>query len=458
MSESIEPSAPPSRPAGEEPKTEERAGQHGILSNTWELELLISGAVVFALMQVPEVLDRKFMQIMAHFSGWSRTGLFLGYIYLGAIVYILIFSFLLHLTMRAYWVGLIGLDSVFPLGVRWEKVTTGPITRRVYSELLPSLRSMIVRTDRFCSVIFSFAFLFVLFFLLSIVFLGIFGLAAWGVSRLFFGGEHLKEIFWTMMLLFVVPLSLFSFLDSKRGARLNPEGRPARWIERGVRFAYHSQLTPLFGTIFYALVSNVRKWMLYTFLVFVIFGTIISLAINIAVGERGLSLSGLGEYAYLPDGSTRDVEPDDYEDQREKGRVYPRAPSIQSDVIRGPYVRLFIPYSPERHNAAFRKQCPELKPIGEEESPPAARKEAAAAAVLQCLAKIHRVSLDGKPLPALDFFFYTHPESGLRGILGYIPTAGLARGSHLLQVEPVPPAEPSRRKTSREPHRIRFWL
>jgi hypothetical protein len=42
----------------------------------------------------------------------------------------------------------------------------------------------------------------------------------------------------------------------------------------------------------------------------------------------------------------------------------------------------------------------------------------------------------------------------LRGMLAYIPTAGLARGEHLPRVEAVPGR---RAKTPPKPHLIRFW-
>ena len=47
------------------------------------------------------------------------------YQYVKLILYTLISCFILHLCTRAYWVGLIGLETVFPHGVRWEDTPTG---------------------------------------------------------------------------------------------------------------------------------------------------------------------------------------------------------------------------------------------------------------------------------------------------------------------------------------------
>jgi hypothetical protein len=86
--------------------------------------------------------------------------------------------------------------------------------------------------------------------------------------------------------------------------------------------------------------------------------------------------------------------------------------------------------------------------------PPAAD----AAAVLRCLTDLHRVSLDGKPLPGLELNFSTHPKTGVRGLVGYVPVADLPRGSHLLRVEAVPRPEPRKGDRPPDPYLIRFWL
>jgi len=89
-------------------------------SPTWELELLISGAVLFALFQIPSALTSFFTRIEPHATATMMSVLLVMQMYVKAIVYALIASFVVHLIARAYWVGLVGLHSVFPKGVRWE--------------------------------------------------------------------------------------------------------------------------------------------------------------------------------------------------------------------------------------------------------------------------------------------------------------------------------------------------
>ena len=54
--------------------------------------------------------------------------------------------------------------------------------------------------------------------------------------------------------------------------------------------------------------------------------------------------------------------------------------------------------------------------------------------MLDCLAALHGVTLDGKPLANPGFAFYEQPKTGERGILSYIPADSLTAGRHELSV------------------------
>ena len=58
------------------------------------------------------------------------------------------------------------------------------------------------------------------------------------------------------------------------------------------------------------------------------------------------------------------------------------------------------------------------------------------------------------PLADPSFLLYTHPQTGVRGMLSYIPAADLAAGAHVLIVQAVPRPEATEPP---EPYRIRFW-
>jgi hypothetical protein len=278
-------------------------------------------------------------------------------------------------------------------------------------------------------------------FVLSIVYFSTFGLLAYGVSRLFFGGAHLARIFWTLFAVFALLPMIASALDRTFGGRLRPESRAARWLAGAIRLLYRSQLVALYSSIFLVLLSNVRKRAIYPLLGLMLFGTLAFFLARVAVRRQS---EAPWHSAFLRPGSAELLSAH-YEDQRPAGGVPRAVPSIQSDVIRDPYVRLFIPYVARRHDPYLERNCPELRPMAEAN---------AGRAALGCLERLHAVALDGQPLAELAFFSYTHPQTGVRGMLSYIPVAELAAGAHLLTVEAVP--RPDRAEPP-EPHRIRFW-
>jgi hypothetical protein len=445
-------------PPEETPRPERFA--HG-LRQTWELELVISGAVAFALLQLPSAVSAAYDRVQPHLAGSLEGGAFIVYYYLKLAIYTLIGTFMAHIIARAYWVGLVGLEAVFPHGPRWDQTSAGPISRRFYQERLPSLPSMIDRVDDFCSMIFSFSFMIVFIFISSIFWAGLLGLLAFGISRLFFGGERLGEIFKALVLVLVAPILLSALVDKALGGKLAPASPLAKLVRGTTAFYYRGLSMNLYGPIMMTLFSNVRKKAIYPLFFTAVAGVLGFFFLSELMREDILSLSS---EAYVPARpGEAEVNPESYEDQRPEGKVFPLTPSIPSDVIDGPYVKLFIPYSPRRHNAAIERRCPGVKPLREEGLQFVERSTRAAPAgparqVLRCLAEIHRVTLDGKPVPGLEFHFTSQLETGLRGILGYIPTAGLTPGSHLLRVEAVPRPEPRKGDRPPDPYLIRFWL
>lgn len=410
------------------------------LSRTWEMELLISGGLVFSLFQLSSALDGGFRRIEPHLSVELMMGAAMGYQIVKVILYALIGSFALHLLARAYWIGLVGLHSVFPGGVRWEEVTSGPISKRVNQELAPPLPRLIGKTNDFCSTIFSFAFLIVLAFAAGLLWTAPALLIAYLASRFASFEDPIQLIFLSLALVAVLPvtLSILALVDKYYGSRLNPSGRMARTIEKALRGWTRMPLELLYRTITLVLVTNVRKRTIYSFL-YLGMGALFLLFVVKDLWRVGDDFSSS---SYLPEergGHSLDAAY--YEDRWPEGRII-TVPSIQDDILEEPYIRLFIPYDPIRHDAVLGKRCPQVSAEAPER-------------VLRCLADFHRVALDGKAMPRLGLRFYTHPRSGVRGMLAYIPTAGLARGEHLLRVEAVPGR---RAKTPPKPHLIRFWI
>jgi hypothetical protein len=425
---------------------DDRAEARDLYRHTWELELLISGAVVFALLQLPGAVDGWF----AHARQEAGVGLeqltFLAYYVLKLILYTLIAAFLTHLCARALWVGLIGLDSVFPDGIRWERSEVGPIQNRIRRERTPTIAKAIERTDAVASVIFSAAFAIVLMLVIVGVASAVFGVISLAAGALL-GPGAIQPVFWAFYFAFFVVASVANIADKLLAERLTPGSRAARGLETIMR-AFHRVLGPLgrvANTITLTLSTNMPRGR----------GTQASIVVltlligvftvrDLLVARGALRLDG---YAYFPDfDGPEAVLPAFYDSDRPADRrSLDSGPSIQSDVVTDPYVRLFIPISASRLTEIVQGWCPGVEPLhgsgirlgrrprGEE----AEEAQEETSVVLACIEGMQRISLDGNPL-ATDLNFHVHAGRGQRGVLMMIATGGLAPGRHRLEVERIP--------------------
>jgi hypothetical protein len=431
----------------------------------WELELLISGAVVFSLLQMPGVVDGAFARMEPHLAERAHFGASMLYLYAKIILYTLISCFILHLGVRAYWVGLIGLETVFPRGVRWEESNYGPVMTDVYRQKMGRLQPRIDAADRFCSILFPIAFTLVMVAAYSVVMLAVVSAIAFLVSRLLLDGRYFGIICGAVFgIAFLVPMIAWA-LDRTLGKRVRPGDRTDRLIRRLSLWAYYVNAMPAYGTVFMTLFSNARKGARYPLMYALFFGLFGFVIVKDMFLGQGILTTA--DHVYLPDTPGRfGVGAAYYESQRDPGTVYDRTPSIQSDVVRDGYVKLFIPYTPTRHGKAFAESCPQAPQLSraglrmDTDGPP---QPAQVQAVLDCWARLQPVTLNGRAIRP-EYRFYTHPQSGLRGVVAYIPTDGLPRGENLLTVGVSPRAASDTRIRNRirgsapEPHYIRFWL
>ena len=85
---------------------------------TDELELIISSLTIFALFSLPDWLFDKLADQYTHLSTGLAIASNIGTTMLAGVCYSLAACFVVHLMARAYWVGLIGLRTVFPDGIQ----------------------------------------------------------------------------------------------------------------------------------------------------------------------------------------------------------------------------------------------------------------------------------------------------------------------------------------------------
>jgi hypothetical protein len=402
---------------------------------TWEMELLISGATVFALMQLPAKLDQLL------YDALNRTSLGLAslitplWVYAKVAVVILIGTFLLHLFLRGYWVALVGLDSVYPGGIQAGKLKLGAIQARLVAEA-PPMPERIARADQLATRVFGVGFggamamlrpFAVALAVLLVAFIG----KLTQVQELdldLLGGAGLA--------IGLLPFVIVHWIDRARGSKLSPAG----WVARVVRAIFR-----LYGKIGFGADSNPLVALFRSHESGSRAQTLASLAmvlvVLVSVGQSLFLAKGVALYSYdgllpleHPD-TAQVLVPQHYASMRGETPATDPAPFIPDKIAQAPYLELNVPVRPNLLEAMRRE--PGCTDAG-----------------LECLVRLLDIHLDGAKV-SVPLDASTDPATGLRTVMAMIPIANLAAGRHELTVahprihDPDGPARP--------PERIPFW-
>lgn len=389
---------------------------------TDELELIISSLTIFALFSVPSWLFDKIADIYTHLSTSLAIASTAGITLLAGTSFGLAACFVVHLMARAYWVGLIGLRTVFPDGINWSKTPSlGPLSRQYFRDTLPDIDTVIQNTDRLASSLFaviSMLTLSVLWFgtILTVI------LVVSGAVGARFGLTNTGMGIGTAVLLMVffgIPIIVY-LLDRQLASRV-PRLRDSRifaslirFLSRIAGFAYPQRLV---RPVQLTLQSNTRPVAFFIALT-------LSIIVIVAVGStrtaawRNFTVSG--EFRYLDTTQVqegfRSTYYEDMPSPLDRLRGWPRIDSFNQN---GSFVRLFLPYYPVRDNLVLDQLCGRAEEVQDR---------------LACLRRLWAVSIEGKPVSMANFESAERADLGMRGLIGLVPLTGLEPGLHRIEV------------------------
>ncbi len=417
-----------------------------LFRRTWELELLVSGAVVIGLFQLPSVVDNAFMQVAPHLSSELRTIPFLAYYLSTAAIYALTSAFMLHLLLRGFWVGLIGLGSAFPDGIHWDRLKLGPVMRATQQEELIGIDRVEAMIDRTASTLFSVLFSVLAMLTVIGMYSTVSSIAAVILVRLGFVSLSVSATFMLVYYLLLGclfgPMVIFAVIDRLLARSGKTPKSP--WFKKAVRASFRifnvGFLAFLWMPIVYVLSSNLTRegrkvgWRQSA----VVIAVILLPFLMFFAGEFGPRLmSRFHSYVYVPPGPNPFVhDPDLYETTRD-ATERPRHPLIESEIVSGPYLRLFLPYRPRNDNPVLAELCPGFVPFYADGTlaPREAPDDVSARAneALACFQQLYSIELDQQPIYP-DYIFSSHQASEVRGLLTRINVADLNPGRHQIVV------------------------
>ncbi|OIN55489.1 hypothetical protein, partial [Arsenicibacter rosenii] len=338
---------------------EEQAKLRELTNQSWNLELAISGVAMFAIIQWPDMLDSLFSYIQYNFLNnspdFSGRLPAMAYSLFKAASYMLFMAFLCNFIMRAFWVGLVGLQAVFPEGIQYDRLpmSTGYTQKRLAEELGP-LDRYILWLDKRSNVLFALAFQSALLaFVVAVAYIVALGLfvfikpnipeVAWlilntCINVFFFGGSLLIPI-----------LSLKRFRDNPRANHLHYR------LTKILQIVYMGTYRPM-SYILNTFLSNIPRQKLTRFYAtfYIVFMVIfmVEFSHDQLQNENRISLLNR-RHLFTARVDSLYINPANYENQR-PADSYVDAATIQADVIREPFLKLFIAY-PKALDTLFTK-------------------------------------------------------------------------------------------------------
>ena len=411
---------------------------------TWEVELLISGVAVFAMLQLPGWLDDRYFVLSPRFGHGWETPLLMTYVYLKGAAVLLAITFALHLLLRAQWIAQVGMHSVFPEGIKWERLRIGPLMREIEERRYGGAEASIERADNRATTVFAIGVmlassLLLLGFLLPAVFaVAMLGLRLLGITM------DPSQVFVACVIVLVLPALLAQRIDRTFGQRLHRGGFVQRLLS-GVIETYSrlGLMSRSSSPVFSLLASHGGELRAMVFTATVVMATITGVGMSMKALQDPAAIGGYAAFPVFADGA-HTIDASHYDDQRDVAHDPPAA-YIQSAVVAGPYVRLTVPYDPKRDAAAMRGYA---IPAGTDDTKAAAR--------LACLQAAHAVTLDGKPLAGLNYELGSDPRTDRPALVAMIDVRALAPGRHELRVA-RPARAGEKAEFGRGSDRIPFW-
>lgn len=420
---------------------------------TDELELLISGLFAFTLMTMPGRVHALWAGTSIHVSGITRNALEVGSQIAIGLGYALGSAFVAHLAIRAYWIGLIGLKSAFPGGIRWERVLLiGSVSRPFFEREIGDLGQTIDRVDRMASILFAMTTLVALL-LLWVGVLAVPGLLLCGLVGSLFGDERATLVVGGLLYALFMALSVAPTVLERLADRREARGRPAadlrRLAERLLRMFGWIIPQRLISAVQFTLQSNLPRQRFMLAFVAAVGLAMTASAVAMSASDR---LALVDDYAVLTDEAVaHGLRGAHYESLRGADERMSPAPMIVSERVFGSHLRLFIPHLPRRDNALAAQRCRALA-----DGRNLAEGHPAAVLGQACVVRLWQVELDGQPVSLDEFVVAERRDLGMRGLMGYLEVAGQRPG--LRQLSLVWNADgPASGDLARREYRIPFW-
>ncbi len=409
-----------------------------IQQDSWQLELIISGVVIFLMLGAYEPIMGLRQQIRLNvLSGSGLLAVAAGAYGVFLVAYFcLLLIFMLHLVLRGLWIGAIGLRSVSG-DFDYEVLDYQPRFKQWLRQRLGSFDDYIERLETQCSVAFSFAFL--MFF--AVLSLGSYTLVVvsitLGVATLL-GADNPEAGGWQTAVtafvnIFILLIGLIYLIDFSSLGWF----KKRRWLLKVYfpfyRFMGWLTLARFYRPFYYNMIDHPFGRKLVKWLWLIIFGSLFAASITIV------------RYPYFPysDSSATVATAGTYLDKVPVEEIKLNSPSLGSRYASEDYLEVFIPYLGAADDRVIQQLYPNMAPAltgsfavdGPVNLWSARNPGFSADSLLLAHQALHRLYLNDSLITDIDWQFYEHPLRRQKGLLYDLPVYALPRGKHLLRFD-----------------------
>lgn len=197
-------------------KMTEKTGLKKWLENlqqeSWQLELLISGFVIFGLFELKNSLEQQLILFNANYYIEQLIGInFFILVVFYLVVNIFIVNLVAHIIIRGLWIGAIGLRFVSG-EIDYNELNYNDVFIDFYKKVVGSFDDYILRLEKFASIIFSFTFLLFFIFFSFMLFVVEIKVIEIFLNRII-DTNFTKSSFWRLIRLFIFFLSFLVAFD-----------------------------------------------------------------------------------------------------------------------------------------------------------------------------------------------------------------------------------------------------
>ena len=397
---------------------------------SWQLELLISGFAIFGLITAFPHLKTALEITKNDGKNYWLVIFFIAFIACS----ILIFNLMIHVILRGLWIGALGLRYVSG-DIEFDKLNYGNKFTGYLKKKIVSFDRYVARLETYCSIMFAVSFL-LIFYVISIFMVMV---SIVTIATLLLDNDDIPEtlglVIGVPLLLFIVLGSLLVFIDFVTQGFLKKK----KWLSK-IYFPFYWVFSYLTLTFLYRpLVYNFLDDKFTKRLSFFLVPAYIVLLFLISFKNNKTNYLQSAQYV-----SETYLNEKNYEDLLIEDADLAKTATIQSKVIREPYLKVFRVFTENVEDQLYRYH-PSLKPKEDKrgfttdmiiyDNRSSKNRNRLTKKYLEIFNTTHQVFIDSVKFNS-DFLISKNKKNQ-KGFETYIDIKNLSKGKHVLKLKRI---------------------